>query len=106
MLDHDTDAGRCLQPDPGRFVPELRPGDLRKIADSARNDLREGLGPEFAFEIQDLNPKLFVHKHLLGNVNGDPARRAAAHPQAAVRARVNETLLAPGEAPPDAPDAK
>ena len=32
--------------------------DLRKIAESARNDLREGLGPEFAgFEIEDLNPK-------------------------------------------------
>jgi TatA/E family protein of Tat protein translocase len=30
--------------------------DLRKIADSARNDLREELGPEFASGIEDLNP--------------------------------------------------
>ena len=43
--------------------------DLRKIAEGAKNDLREGLGPELAdFEIEDLNPKRFVHKHL-------PARR-------------------------------
>ena len=32
--------------------------DLRKIAEGAKNDLREGLGPELAdFEIEDLNPK-------------------------------------------------
>ena len=38
--------------------------DLRKIAEGAKNDLREGLGPEFAgFEIEDLNPKRFVQKH-------------------------------------------
>ena len=31
--------------------------DLRRIAESAKNDLREGLGPEFAdFEIEDLIP--------------------------------------------------
>ena len=32
--------------------------DLRQIAESAKNDLREGLGPEFAdLEIEDLNPR-------------------------------------------------
>ena len=42
--------------------------DLRAIAEGAKNDLREGLGPEFAdFEIEDLNLKRFVHKHLLGD---------------------------------------
>jgi TatA/E family protein of Tat protein translocase len=30
--------------------------DLRKIAEGAKNDLREGLGPEFSeFEFEDLN---------------------------------------------------
>ena len=46
--------------------------DLRKIAEGAKNDLREGLGPEFAeFDIEDLNPKRFVTKHLFDDVNGE-----------------------------------
>jgi len=41
--------------------------DLRQIAESANNDLREGLGPEFTgFDIEDLNPKRLVHEHLFG----------------------------------------
>ena len=45
-----------------------------RFAEGAKNDLREGLGPEFAdFEIEDLNPKRFVHKHLLGDLNADEA---------------------------------
>ncbi|MBB6173535.1 sec-independent protein translocase protein TatB [Nocardiopsis mwathae] len=37
---------------------------LRTMADSAKDDLREGLGPEFKdFDVQDLNPKRFVQKH-------------------------------------------
>ena len=40
--------------------------ELRKIAEGAKTDLRDGLGPEFAdFEIDDLNPRRFVQKHLL-----------------------------------------
>ena len=81
--------------------------DLRKIAEGAKNDLREGLGPEFAdFEIEDLNPKRFVQKHLLDDLNGDSnsmTASAAADPQQAARA--NGTLLAPGERPPFDPDA-
>jgi sec-independent protein translocase protein TatB len=53
--------------------------DLRTIAEAAKNDLREGLGPEFAdFEIDDLNPKRFVHKHLLDDPDADQAAPAAA----------------------------
>ena len=45
--------------------------DLRRIAEGAKNDLREGLGPEFTdFEIEDLNPKRFVQKHLFDDLNG------------------------------------
>jgi sec-independent protein translocase protein TatB len=82
--------------------------DLRRIAEGAKNDLREGLGPEFAdFEIEDLNPKRFVQKHFLDDMNGDSDSRAeaAAYPQASGPARANGTLLAPGERPPYDPDA-
>jgi sec-independent protein translocase protein TatB len=76
--------------------------DLRKIAESAKNDLREGLGPEYAdFEIEDLNPKRFVHKQLLGDLNADPG----AQQQPARQAAANGTPLTPGEPPPPDPDA-
>ena len=76
--------------------------DLRAIAEDAKNDLREGLGPEFdAFEIEDLNPKRFVHKQLLGDLNADPG----AQQQPARQAAVNGTPLTPGEPPPPDPDA-
>jgi sec-independent protein translocase protein TatB len=40
--------------------------DLRRIAEGAKDDLREGLGPEFQdFDFDDLNPRRFVRKHLL-----------------------------------------
>jgi sec-independent protein translocase protein TatB len=74
--------------------------DLRKIAEGAKDDLREGLGPEFAdFELEDLNPKRFVQKHLFDDLNGTPAGA----PQA--DARADGALLAPGERPPFDPDA-
>jgi sec-independent protein translocase protein TatB len=77
--------------------------DLRKIAEGAKNDLREEVGPEFAdFEIEDLNPKRFVQKHLFDDINGESAQAAAQSPQ---QARANGTLLAPGERPPFDPDA-
>ena len=76
--------------------------DLRKIAEGAKNDLREGLGPEFAdLELEDLNPKRFVQKHFLDDLNGD----SAAATQSARQTRSNGTLLAPGERPPFDPDA-
>ena len=71
--------------------------DLRQIAESAKNDLRDGLGPELAdFEIEDLNPKRLVHKHLFGGLTADQA--AQQQPAA------NGTPLTPGEHPPSGPD--
>jgi sec-independent protein translocase protein TatB len=71
--------------------------DLRQIAESAKNDLREGLGPELAdFEIEDLNPKRLVHKHLVGDPNADQA--AQQQPAA------NGTPVTPGKHPPSGPD--
>ncbi len=76
--------------------------DLRRIAEGAKNDLQQGLGPEFAdFDIEDLNPKRFVAKHLFDDLDGDPGRR----PAAPVPARADGMLLAPGESPPYDPDA-
>lgn len=80
--------------------------DLRRIAESAKADLQEGLGPEFRdFDINDLNPKAFVRKHLweefdgTGNGNGNggsvPVPQAAATPQAD-----GASSLSPGESPP------
>jgi sec-independent protein translocase protein TatB len=58
--------------------------DLRKIADKAKTDLTEGLGPEFAdFDINDLNPRTFVRKHLLDDLDdtlGSKPSRPRAHP--------------------------
>ena len=77
--------------------------DLRKIAEGAKNDLKEGLGPEFTnFELDDLNPKRFVKKHLFDDLNGESAQAAAQSPRPG---RANGTLLAPGERPPFDPDA-
>jgi sec-independent protein translocase protein TatB len=46
--------------------------DLRRIADAAKADLREGLGPEFSdFDLDDLNPRRFARKHLLSDLNRD-----------------------------------
>ena len=76
--------------------------DLRRIAEGATNDLREGLGPEFAdIEIEDLNPKQVVHKHLSGDLN-------AAHQvqqQPVSQAAPNGTPLTPDERPPFDPNA-
>jgi sec-independent protein translocase protein TatB len=77
--------------------------DLRRIAEGAKNDLREGLGPEFAdLELEDLNPKRFVQKHLFDEVNGDHANSAGA---TAAGPRANGSLLAPGERAPYDTDA-
>src|SRR6202451_3763484 len=77
--------------------------DLRRIAEGAKNDLREGLGPEFAdLELEDLNPKRFVQKHLFDEMNGDRANSAGA---TAAGSRANGSLLAPGERAPYDTDA-
>lgn len=45
---------------------------VRSFADSAKEDIRSELGPEFKdFEFEDLHPKTFVRKQLMGG-NEDP----------------------------------
>ena len=77
--------------------------DLRLIAERAKADLEDGLGPEFRdFDINDLNPKNFVRKHLWedfesnGGGNGTtPVPGAVTRPETPGTA-----LLSPGESPP------
>jgi sec-independent protein translocase protein TatB len=41
---------------------------VRQFSDSAKEDIRSELGPEFKdFEFEDLNPKNFARKHLMDN---------------------------------------
>jgi sec-independent protein translocase protein TatB len=75
--------------------------ELRKIAEGAKNDLREGLGPEFAdFEIEDLNPRHFVQKHLLSDLDLNGGGTAAAAASASPAAQGGASRLLPGEEPP------
>ncbi|GLW97738.1 sec-independent translocase [Microtetraspora sp. NBRC 16547] len=64
------------------FGPEKLPGaaqqagrtlkQLRQMANNAKADLESNLGPEFKnFDPADLNPKAFVRKHLLDDVEND-----------------------------------
>ncbi|GAB3985861.1 hypothetical protein GCM10029978_099830 [Actinoallomurus acanthiterrae] len=69
---------------------------LRTMANSAKADLQEGLGPEFAdFDISDLNPRRFVTKHLLDDMNDFDGRESAEE----------EPFLPYGERPPYDPEA-
>jgi sec-independent protein translocase protein TatB len=46
--------------------------DLRRMAENAKADLAEGLGPEFSdFDLNDLNPRSFVRKHLLDDLDDE-----------------------------------
>ncbi len=75
--------------------------ELRRLADGARDDLREGLGPEFSdFDIADLHPRNFVRKHLLDGF-GD----TMAEPEPLATVTGAAAALAPGESPPYDPEA-
>ena len=72
--------------------------DLRRLAEGAKADLREGLGPEFGdFEITDLNPKNFVRRQLFDTLDGDGAA-SVRHPNGADASTTG--MLPPGERPP------
>jgi sec-independent protein translocase protein TatB len=48
--------------------------ELRRMAEGAKSELQENLGPEFSnFDINDLNPRHFVRKHLVDELTGDGA---------------------------------
>jgi len=85
--------------------------DLRRIAEGAKADLKEGLGPEFQdFDFDDLNPRRFVQKHLLdepvktpapvGTSGADADGAAAAATSAVNGASGARNVLQDGEDPP------
>ena len=81
--------------------------ELRRIAEGAKNDLREGLGPEFHdFDFDDLNPKNFVRKHLLDDLeagfSAPSAQSARTSTGQAISPRPGALTgpLSPGETPP------
>ncbi|MEE1827008.1 sec-independent translocase [Streptomyces sp. BE20] len=109
---------------------------IRSFADTAKEDIRSELGPEFKdFEFEDLNPKTFVRKQLMGGeedplglkdmrdsldirsvlddkpaaaVNGHGRSGSVSMDKSSVAAPVAATAgspLQPGERPPFDPDA-
>jgi sec-independent protein translocase protein TatB len=82
--------------------------DLRRLADRARADLTESLGPEFSdFDFNDLNPRAFVRKHLLedNGENQDQWPGQAEVPVDAVPESAYAESLSAGEIPPFDRDA-
>ena len=83
--------------------------DLRRIAENAKADLQEGLGPEFRdFDINDLNPRHFVRKHLWDDVDGGGNGHSGVATAEYGDTRLPEpgaARLAPGESPPYDPEA-
>ena len=98
------------------FGPERLPGyaaqagrvlrELRRMAEGAKSELQENLGPEFSqFDLADINPKHFVRKHLLDDLTGDPVviggNGSAANNAATLAGRAGSVItLLPGERPP------
>jgi sec-independent protein translocase protein TatB len=83
--------------------------ELRRMAEGAKSELQENLGPEFSnFDINDLNPKHFVRKHLMDEFTGDGVLlgAAAANGGAAngdgtpTAGSTPMVMLSPGESPP------
>lgn len=81
--------------------------DLRRIAEGAKADLKEGLGPEFQdFDFDDLNPRRFVQKHLLEEPVTVPSPSAARANNGGAAAETNATangtrqVLRDGDDPP------
>ena len=95
--------------------------ELRKLAEGAKSELQDNLGPEFSqFDIADLNPKQFVRKHLLDEVTGDGMLLGkmadngsggtgtggnGTHGTTVASRTAPRVMLAPGESPPYDADA-
>jgi sec-independent protein translocase protein TatB len=77
--------------------------NLRRLADNARADLSESLGPDFRdFDFNDLNPKAFVRKHLLDPIDDEQEGWSsdAETPYGEVPDPEPVAVLFPGEVPP------
>jgi sec-independent protein translocase protein TatB len=79
--------------------------ELRRMAEGARSELQDNLGPEFSqFDIADLNPKHFVRKHLMDELTGEGVllKSASGNGNGSVHPGQAATMnsLRPGESPP------
>lgn len=81
--------------------------ELRRLADGATKDLREGLGPEFSdFDVRDLHPGNFVRKHLFDDDGDDGTTAGMAESEGEYLAGQTATAtLAREETPPFDPEA-
>lgn len=99
------------------FGPERLPGlasqagralrELRRMAEGAKSELQQNLGPEFSqFDINDINPRHFVRKHLLDDMGDDPMGLSSLADTngsngTTLTSRITPTVtLSPGERPP------
>lgn len=74
--------------------------ELRRLTEGAKNDLREGLGPEFAdFDVADLNPRSLIRKHLLDDFDLNQMLSSPDDVSAGLAAAAGPALQ-PGEDPP------
>ncbi len=77
----------------GRFLRQLR-----TMANTARDDLRTELGPDYAdLELRDLDPRAIVRRHVMEAMEEEDDERAPDRPR--------ERPLAAGELPPYDVDA-
>ena len=78
--------------------------ELRRMAEGARSELQDSLGPEFSqFDITDLNPKHFVRKHLMEELTGDGVllnRLSDTGNGSTAAQQAPLPVLRPGESPP------
>lgn len=85
LPDYARQAGRMLR-------------QLRTFAQSAQNDLRSELGPEFAdLKLTDLDPRVAIRKHILEAMD---AEDLAESEKARLAARTGGPDLRPDERPP------
>jgi len=85
LPDYARQAGRMLR-------------QLRQFAQSAQDDLRKELGPEFAdLKLTDLDPRAVIRKHVLEAMDEDDL---AASQKAMMAPHSGGPELEPGESPP------
>ncbi len=85
LPDYARQAGRMLR-------------QLRTFAQSAQNDLRSELGPEFAdLKLTDLDPRVAIRKHLLEAMDADDLAESQ---KARLAERTGGPDLEPDERPP------
>jgi sec-independent protein translocase protein TatB len=90
LPDYARQAGRMLR-------------QLRTFAQSAQEDLRKELGPEFAdLKLTDLDPRAVIRKHVLDAMEEDDLAEAQ---KSMMAPRSGGPDLEPGESPPFDSDA-